>query len=268
MILLIELGNSRLKWALLTMDEEGPGTIEYGTPEYYLDSDPETVFSELLSDIPQPESVVVASVAHDTIEEALSQWIDDNWCVPLDFIETEKTFDELINGYDNPAQLGVDRWLNLVAAWDEFGGPFCVIDCGTAVTVDVVNDEGQHLGGLIVPGVDMMSNALEAGTAGCILNSDECEEETNGLLAQNTTQGITGGSVYAMVAFIDRIMNDLTDELGDNLTCLITGGDAEAMQPLLQWESLHRPTLSLDGLILQFATLVENDAINMAIDEA
>lgn len=263
MIVLMELGNSTLKWALLSLDDEGPESMEYGTPEYYLDREPEEVFSELLSDIEQPDSVLVASVAHETIEEALSQWVDDHWNVPLDFIETEETFEELTNGYETPEQLGVDRWLNLVAAWDEFGGPLCVIDCGTAVTVDVVDGEGQHLGGLIVPGVDMMTEALETGTVGCALDADECEEETHGLLAQNTTQAITGGSVYAMVAFIDRIMEDLSDELGDNITCLITGGDAEAMQPLLQWEFLHRPTLSLDGLILQFAAIDEDEDMDI-----
>lgn len=257
MILLIELGNSTLKWALMSIDEGGPEFVEYGVPEYYLDREPLIFFSELLSDIDQPDSVLLASVATATVKEALCQWIHEHWCVPLNFVETDEAFKELTNGYETPKQLGVDRWLNLVAAWDEFGGPLCVIDCGTAVTVDVVDEKGQHLGGLIVPGVGMMTEALEAGTAGCAVDADECEEEAHGLFAQNTTQAITGGSVYAMVAFIDRFMEDLSHKLGDSITCLITGGDGEAIQPLLQWKFLHRPTLCLDGLILQFASFDE-----------
>lgn len=268
MIVLIELGNSTLKWALLYRDDEGLEAIEYGTPEYYLDREPEEVFSELLLDIEQPDAVFVASVAHDHIEESLSQWIDDNWGVPLDFVETEAVYGKLVNGYETPEQLGVDRWLNLVAAWEEFGGPVCVVDCGTAATVDLVDGEGQHLGGLIVPGVEMMAEALESGTAGCAFDKEECGDAAGGLLARNTTQAAAGGSVYAMVAFIDRIAADLSEALGKKITYLITGGDAEAMQPLLQWDFLYCPTLSLDGLALQVAAVAEDeDMEDVAMEE-
>jgi type III pantothenate kinase len=144
----------------------------------------------------------------------------------------------------------VDRWLAMLAAWNLLRGPVCVIDCGTALTVDALDANGQHLGGLIVPGLGMMRDSLLEGTDGIAYDSSAGEESSDSLLAHSTRSGVEVGSLYALLAFIDRVMTDLQQELGDEMQCILTGGDAAELAPLLAREVLQQPQLVLDGLAL------------------
>ena len=106
--------------------------------------------------------------------KALLAWVESKWGVPFKTIKAEAQQGALINGYMEPERLGVDRWLAMLAVIEEEQPevPICVIDCGSAITIDAVNAKGEHVGGLIVPGISMMRNALVKGTSGirsCIL---------------------------------------------------------------------------------------------------
>jgi type III pantothenate kinase len=107
---------------------------------------------------------------------------------------------------------------------------------------------GQHLGGLIVPGLGMMRDALYAGTEG--VQESVAESLAGGLLACDTAGAVEGGSLYAVVAFIDRVCTDMEKELDEPMTCLLTGGDATDILPLLNVEVEHEPLLVLQGLAL------------------
>jgi len=148
--------------------------------------------------------------------------------------------------YENPAQLGADRWAALVAARHYGTGASCIIDCGTAMTVDVLTADGNHAGGIIIPGLGMMRDALYAGTDG--VQEPAAESPASGLLACDTAGAVEGGSLYAVVAFIDRVCADMEKELDEPMTCLLTGGDAPDILPLLNAEVEHEPTLVLQGL--------------------
>ncbi len=124
----------------------------------------------------------------------------------------------------------------------------CVIDCGTAITVDAVDADGQHQGGLIVPGLEMMRGALLKHTHGVIYDMEADSSVEADLLGRNTRGCVEGGTLYAVIAFIDRVVSDLRKELGGEMQCSITGGDAPRVLPLLRGEYRHEPHLVLQGL--------------------
>ena len=148
------------------------------------------------------------------------------------------------NAYTSPERLGADRWATLVAAHHLYPGPSCVVDCGTAVTIDAVAGTGEHLGGLILPGLTMMRQALVENTQGIgrVATGDVS------LLARNTDDGVTAGTLYALVAALDRIVADVAAELDGEVALLLTGGDAGMLLPLLQDSWQHEPDLVLQGL--------------------
>lgn len=243
MILLLDAGNSRLKWALLRN-----GHFEHGG---VLDQTVEAI-KELANaawgHLDAPEAVVVANVAGEPLRRALNAWVKRRWKLTPDYITADVERFGIRNAYSEPARLGVDRWLALLAAREMFPGPLCVIDCGTALTVDVLAQDDRHLGGLIIPGMQLMRDALTARTEGIRARIDEATHEQVTLLGTDTGSAVAGGTLYAEVAFIDRIMADLRAELGPKLRCVITGGDAERLQPLLGCRAHYEADLVLLGL--------------------
>ena len=121
----------------------------------------------------------------------------------------------------------------------------CIIDCGSAVTIDVLAGDGEHQGGLIIPGLGLMRDSL---TEKIQTDANVRTESTISLLARDTWSAISGGTLYTLVAAIDRITTDLRNEMKANLICIITGGDAKDLLPLLSGEYIFRPNLVLEGL--------------------
>jgi type III pantothenate kinase len=153
----------------------------------------------------------------------------------------------VINGYRDPARLGVDRWLALVGAFNRHGAPACVIDCGTAITIDAVARDGRHLGGVIAPGVQLMRHALVGATAGI---SDEPDETTTNVFAHDTRAAVAGGALNAAVGLIERVSEQMAAELGATVQRLITGGDAERLLSYLGQRYKLVPNLVLEGLAI------------------
>src|SRR5699024_7332781 len=156
------------------------------------------------------------------------------------------------NAYSKPETLGIDRWLALIAVRQRYrnanrDGVICIIDCGTAITVDVLAANGQHLGGLIVPGLAMMPKLLADNTAG-IDKTDNKSQWEHSLLASTTDTAVSAGAFYAAVAFIDRVSGDVAVETNGEVKRIITGGDAPRILPLLKDKYEHLPDLVLWGL--------------------
>lgn len=244
MILLVDIGNTRLKWAFLTQDEfEFGGALNY-TEENFL-----SLLASIWTSISLPERVIIANVAGDKIANLLQRWINDHMRCRISFMVTKKEYLGLVNAYQYPNQFGVDRWMAMLAIWNEFDAGFCLVGCGTALTFDAVNNEGKHLGGLILPGIDLMKTALIEKLPGCRQPEPRNRAEGN-LLANNTFDAITGGCLYTTVAFINHLTTDLIEEIGDNINFMITGGSAQKVLPLLQYDYQYRPHLVLEGLSL------------------
>ena len=93
------------------------------------------------------------------------EWVSINWACETIFAKVESSAAELRNGYEQPQQMGVDRWVAMLAAWERHHAAACIVDCGTAITLDVVSESGHHLGGVIAPGISLMHEALASRTA-------------------------------------------------------------------------------------------------------
>jgi len=244
MILLVDVGNSALKWATL-----GVGDLNPGGHVYLTGADAAALVDDLCSDLSVPDRVVVASVGPDAVNEALRQTVARRWGVEAEFLRSSSSARGVINAYREPTRLGIDRWATLVAARADGRWAACIVDCGTAVTVDVLDSEGTHLGGLIVPGLGLMRRALEGGTQIHPVEPSGTEGRV-ALFASDTYDAIQGGSLYALVAFIDRVARDVAVALGEAPKRYVTGGDAPAVLPLLEGRWAHRPDMVLEGLAL------------------
>jgi type III pantothenate kinase len=149
-----------------------------------------------------------------------------------------------VNGYTDPQRLGADRWAAVIGAFHSIGGPSCVIDAGTAITVDAVDKAGRHLGGLIAPGPQTTRRALAGATAAL----RDLGEGELALLCKDTRSAVTSGGWYAAAGFIEHIAAMLRKELGSELKFLLTGGDAERLKELLRTPLTLAPDLVLQGL--------------------
>jgi type III pantothenate kinase len=252
-ILLVDVGNTRVKWAL----GQGGELTDAGVAEHLADGLAATLESAWAR-LRKPLRIVACNVAGETAAGILTGWALGRWGVTPEFIGATESACGLRNGYSEPARLGADRWAAMVGAWSLRGGPLCVVDCGTAVTVDVVSAEGEHLGGLILPGLVLMRRALTEGTAGVRTagasdpgapTGPPIGEADVALLARTTAGAVAGGTLYALVATLDRVVADLAPEVGGgDLRRIITGGDAPVVLPLLAGQWAHRPDLVLWGL--------------------
>lgn len=242
-ILLLDIGNSFIKWS-----ELDDGQLCNAGEILHAGEDLPGVFNEAWADLVQPEAVWVSNVAGSELADALQNWLQKNWRVSPQYANTSEVHGDVRNAYSEPERLGVDRWMALIAAHEISKQAVCIIDCGTAITVDVKSSSGQHLGGLIVPGLGMMRDSLYSGTND--VQESVSESPASGLLACDTTGAVEAGSLYAIVAFIDRVCADMEKELEEPMSCLLTGGDALDILPLLNIEFEHQPLLVLQGLAL------------------
>lgn len=245
MILLVDIGNTRLKWALAAEAE----WYQRGALEH-CDSQSETLFSESWQDLPAPQRVVVANVAGKNLGAALRAWVESVWHVEAEFIVPRRKACGVINAYVEPQRLGADRWAALIGVRQLNAGASCVIDCGTAVTIDALDAKGHHLGGLIVPGLGMMRDALSRSTDAVTKRAQGAATGKVALLARDTAGGVQGGTLYNLIAMIDRVTGDLAADLGVPLQRVVCGGDAPQLLPLLSGEFQHEPDLVLQGLAI------------------
>lgn len=242
--LLVDIGNSRLRWCASDGIRCGPVTVrDYTGPDV----------ADLLTGewgaLASPSRVVVSNVAGEGVATAVNAAAQALWGMDAAFVKARPSACGVTNGYIHPERLGPDRWAAMIAAHHQFSGPKCIVDCGTAVTLDVLDRDGKHLGGLILPGLTMMRGALISGTSDLSLEAPE-SPPPNGLLANETSDAIQGGTLYMLIAAVDRISEDVASELPEDLCRVITGGDAPALLPLLGYSYHHEPDLVLKGLAL------------------
>lgn len=235
MKLFFDVGNSRVKWAAW----DGARWVAEGN----IPSDAEPP-ADWIKAVPAPDAIWIASVSAEERVAQLSGACEAAFGAVPHRIHTSASAVGVRCAYAEPARLGVDRWLAVVAAFTETGGPAIVFDCGTAITVDAVRANGEHLGGLIMPGIALMRRALYGSTAHI---PDEGDGDV-GLLARDTRSAVSGGSLYAAVAFMQHVAAELRTHLGAQTRILLTGGDAERLRPLLSADIEWRPRLVLDGM--------------------
>jgi type III pantothenate kinase len=152
---------------------------------------------------------------------------------------------------DNPLELGADRLVNAVAAYERFGGPCAVVDFGTAITFDVVSGEAEYLGGVIGPGVEISMEALAARAAKLPpVELGEPLGEPGGVIGKTTHASLQSGIVYGFAGAIDAIARRVLRELGDDADFVATGGHAAAIIPFCEMIDDVDDLLTLRGLRL------------------
>ena len=242
MNLFVDIGNSRVKWAC------GDWNNLYGHGGFFYTAD---TLPDLLErnwrELMQPEKVYIASVADFSTTGIIQKFAREAWSREPQLAVTEKERAGLRNAYADVASMGVDRWLAMLAAWNRFRRPVCVMDCGTAVTIDVILEGGQHTGGFILPGLTLMSTAL-------IQETDKIYEHdaTEPILefGRSTSACIRNGFAFALAGLVENCVKKIREEEGVELLLVITGGGAEQALSLLPGDYSHEPHLVLEGLSL------------------
>ncbi len=150
---------------------------------------------------------------------------------------------------DNPSELGPDRIVNAIAAYDRYGGPSIVVDFGTATTWDAISAQGEYLGGAIAPGVDISAQALFQRAA----RLARIEMTTPpGPIGKNTVWSVQSGIIFGFAGQVDRLVEMFQKELGGNAKVIATGGLAEVVVEECKTVQIHDPLLTLHGLWLLY----------------
>jgi len=255
--ILIDAGNSCLKIAII--DKLDNSDIYYDIINY------DNLYDDLLDKLRNciPSQVAVCNVANPVVFHIISDVVYKIWRIQPHLVIVQQDTYNLSTLYTNPRVLGCDRWLAMIAARCEFKQTLCVVDCGTAVTIDVVSDAGMHIGGLITPGIKTARNSLGLNTNNLpsVENVEENINNESSFLAINTHDAILGGTLYQLSAYIERIVSEIKQEFGEDIVCIITGGDAHKIQALTYHYFHHRETLVLDGLRIVARDIFDRDSV-------
>jgi type III pantothenate kinase len=243
MILVIDVGNTRLKWAWLTTTG-----LSDQQAIVHRDAKPGIWTAALFESAQKPTRVLVSNVAGPAMAKTLMQLTKQIFHLKIEFVTATQQFHGLTNGYLDPTLLGADRWLALIGAWTLARSALCVVDAGTAVKVDSVDATGQHLGGLIAPGIHMMREALMSKTSDIARAAEHSTPSLAGILANNTIGAVSRGAVFALAGMADRAAELIEQNTGVRPKLFITGGDAGIITGTMRSHGEIVPDLVLQGL--------------------
>lgn len=237
--LLVDIGNTCLKYRI---DNNDVVVIKH------VDSDLLACKTSAWSKLAKPEHILVASVADQKTNLLISQCCETLWKLSPQFVLSRTQCLGLTCAYADPKKLGVDRWLAMLAAWHKTQAAVCVIDCGSAITVDAVDDNGKHLGGMIFPGVNALRASLLNNTQ---LTTNQIHEFTALDLGTDTNACVANGISIGVLGFIQQAILVTSNKL-PKFELIFTGGDAVQISPLVAQPHKLVNNLVLDGLMLDF----------------
>lgn len=244
-ILLLDAGNSRLKWALLAphapLNYLAEGSLAY---------DQLAQLPQALAQHPAASHILGCNVAGPAIAEQLAACL----ALPIDWLKPTASQAGLSNGYREPAQLGADRWAAMLGARSLGASDAIVVMAGTAMTVDALTAEGVFLGGLIVPGYRLMRQSLAQGTADLGLPDGSTVD-----FPQATGEAIVNGVLLALTGAIMQMHGRLEQHTGHGAQVWLSGGDASLLAPLLT-PILATRLSAVDNLVLRGLAKLASDA--------
>ena len=232
-MLLLDVGNSRCKWALVR-DGQWTHRGALGNTEW-------DALQQAFAQLPSPSRILVSNVAGTPMAGRLSA-LCAAWQRPLEFVTAQSQQCGVRNGYQQPQRLGSDRWAAMIASWQRVHGACLVVNCGTATTVDALSAQGEFIGGLILPGVYLMHQSLLGNTAQ-LAGED-------GVLCEfplNTADAIHGGVLRATLGAIEHQYALLAKRYA-NARCVLSGGAAEQVKAHLVMPLDYVDNLVLRGL--------------------
>ncbi|MDG1818201.1 MAG: type III pantothenate kinase [Porticoccaceae bacterium] len=236
MILDIDAGNTRIKWRVL--DQAGviargdqlTESVRQGTPLEITDAD-------------NIQRIRLCSVAGSDIIEALHSQLKGQFDCPLALAEVNDSAAGVLCGYKDYLQLGVDRWLAVIAAYKNVANSLIVVDAGSAVTIDIVDAEGAHQGGYIVPGLRLMHQALWQGTEHIKVEAKPVANIVSP--GRSTDDAVDKGCLLLLVSTIEALVDQHNGKL------VITGGDGLILRDQLRVAAEYCPDLVLEGLAVE-----------------
>lgn len=244
--LAVDVGNTRLKWALYAAAVPGAACLAHGAE--FLENIDKLADGDWATLVP-PERILGCVVAADAVKRRVVEQMEELWAAPAQWVVASAAEAGLVNGYDHPTRLGSDRWVAMIGAWHRMlaqgaARPVVVVMIGTAVTVEAVDAQGRFLGGLILPGHGIMLRALESGTAGLHVPTGDVRE-----FPTNTSDALTSGGTYAIAGAIERMVQHLRSHCRQEPVCYMTGGAGWKMAPHMSVPFELVDSLIFDGLL-------------------
>lgn len=230
-MLLLDVGNSRCKWALV-QDGKWLQQGAVGNTEW-------VVLQHAFAALPTPARVLASNVAGEAMAQCI-RTVCHRWACPVEFVTARAGQCGVRNDYEQPERLGSDRWAALIAARHRMQDACLVVNCGTATTIDALSTQGEFLGGLILPGASLMQHSLATNTAQLAAEQGMLQD-----FPRNTADAIHSGMLRATLGAI-RHQFGLLQARGGPVRCLLGGGAAEVVQP-----HLELPAERMDNLVLQ-----------------
>jgi len=229
----LDVGNSGAKWRLV----QGQSVVARGC---YSGGDPDSR-DAMLACTPTVNKIWISSVAADGAERELAGVLSDRWGVQPWFARTEACTDGLVNSYPDPARMGVDRWLAMLGARRR-RGRLCVVDAGSALTIDLVAADGRHEGGYIIPGPELMERAL-------LLDTDRVRfaEDVDYRLSpgHSTAEAVRHGIALAQTGAVAMAVDAAG---GEPPGLIFSGGAGATVMELLGRGGDYVPDLVFEGL--------------------
>jgi len=240
----MDVGNSRIKWGVL---EDGQiRRTGHISRERIRDKGLQVITTKIPRRV---DEVFVSNVAGTSFATRLSGVVGMHCECDVRFARTARSGWGVTNGYTQPRRMGVDRWVAMIGAFAELKSACVVVDVGTAMTIDALDDEGQHLGGQIVAGVATMANALATAASDIpeVKPGPGRGQADLAMFAHNTAAAVREGAQNAVAGAVDRAIQTLRSNAYKPVVVL-TGGDASRILNALCETPLHRPHLVLQGL--------------------
>lgn len=243
--LLIDAGNSRLKWGVGAAGEiHRTGHISQAKIR-------EQGLQVLTTRLPRHvDRVMVSNVAGTSFATRLSGLVGAHCGCDVHFARVAKAGFDITNSYSQPRRMGVDRWVAMIAAYAERQSACLVVDAGTAVTLDAIDKSGQHLGGQILPGARLMADALTSSTSDIpsVAKTAKASEDPLTMFGRSTVAAVSEGALNAVVGAVERAFRALQSS-SIKADIILTGGDASRILTALNMPAIHRPNLVMQGLL-------------------
>ncbi len=247
MILLLDIGNSRIKWACLSA-----GVLQPQAAVEHEGRLPDALLAAW-AEIPDVTSVRACCVGGERLLAEIASAVADRWHCQLRRLTPGAELAGVRNAYARPKTLGADRWAALLGARRLNLDPCCIVDAGTATTLDWLDGSGRHRGGLILPGLDLMRDSLNLRTAGI---GWQTTGKRPAVFADNTADAVIGGALHGTAATVRWFLDAAREASGGECPRLVlSGGNAEALAiKLADLAPQQAPDLVLHGLALAAAS--------------
>ncbi len=236
MTLLIDIGNSRTKYIF---------SDKLSTEKYKTVNNQQLTFDWIVSNFNNAKQVILANVSRNELSDVLMRWAAEN-NIKIQIVESEVESFGIKSFYQQPKQLGIDRWLAILGAAKLYANKnILIVDAGTATTIDLLSAKGQHLGGWILPGIDLMFDSLLTNTS-----KISAHQKLSASLAfgDNTSDNVNNACWAATVGAIELAITQASKQLKGLDLVVVTGGNAINIKALLSDKVTIEHKLIFHGL--------------------